>query len=49
MAKEFAAGKDEIAELLTKNERNKTEQMQKMLLDKCHLVFGWYLQGKIIL
>ena len=34
-------GKDEIAELLilAKNEQNKTEQMQKMLLDECHLLF----------
>lgn len=49
MAKEFVAGKGEIAELLTKNERNKTEQMQKMLLDKCHLLLEGYLQGKTIL
>ena len=33
--------KDEIAELLilAKNEQNKTEQMQKMLRDECHLLF----------
>lgn len=37
---------DEIAEFLTKTERKKCSNTQKMLLDKFHLIFRQYLQER---